>query len=103
MKKIADFLGRSLTDKQVSYIVHKTRFDVMTNDPAVNFKMHPFLKVIEPEEARTRSGMYTLTIIIIIIIIITIICSNYKPKQSYDVQSHGDTVAQRPQQPLADV
>lgn len=56
VSKIADFLGRPLTDQQISHIVNKTRFDVMSNDPAVNFKMHPFLKVSAPKESKMRKG-----------------------------------------------
>lgn len=35
--KIAEFLGHSLTAGQISEIVQQTRFDVMKQDPSVNY------------------------------------------------------------------
>jgi len=60
--KIAEFLGRPLAEEQIAHIVHKTRFDVMKDDPAVKFKMHPFLRVFAPKEAKMRKGMCTVVI-----------------------------------------
>lgn len=37
VRKIAEFLGRSLTAEQISYVVRRTRFDVMKQDSSVNY------------------------------------------------------------------
>jgi len=37
VRKIAEFLGRSLTAGQISDIVQRTRFDVMKQDSSVNY------------------------------------------------------------------
>ena len=55
MSKIAEFIGHPLMDEQISHIVHKTRFDVMKDDPAVKF-LHPSLKVPVSKEAKMRKG-----------------------------------------------
>ena len=60
VSKIAEFLGRSLTEEQIANIVQKTRFDVMKDDSDVKFKMHPFLMVFNPKEALMRKGTYTV-------------------------------------------
>jgi len=61
VSKIAEFLGRPITEEQLANIVHKTRFDVMKGDKSVKFDMHPFLKIFAPKTARMRKGMYIFT------------------------------------------
>jgi len=59
VRKIAEFLGRSLTDQQISNIVQQTRFDAMKKDPDVNFKKDSFVKV-ETKSLFFRKGTYTV-------------------------------------------
>ena len=38
IKKIASFLGKEMSDEQVSELCHHTSFDQMKNNPKVNLK-----------------------------------------------------------------
>jgi len=57
VRKIAEFLGRPLTEEQTATIVKRTRFDAMKKDPDVNFKQDSFVKV-ETKSLFFRKGMY---------------------------------------------
>jgi len=52
VQKIAHFLGRSLTAKQISDVVRRTRFDVMKHDSSVNYSWWDELGMRLPSESQ---------------------------------------------------
>ena len=54
VRKIAEFLGRSLTEAQISEIVQITRFEVMKQDPAAS---RSNMKLMQAGKEFMRKGM----------------------------------------------
>ena len=60
VRKIAEFLGRSLTEAQISEIVQITRFEVMKQDPAAS---RSNMKLMQAGKEFMRKGMSSVLIL----------------------------------------
>ena len=59
VRKVCQFIGKSLSDDQILKIVQATGFDVMSNDPLFNYSWWDELGLRKKDEAKfLRKGIF---------------------------------------------